>query len=136
MNPKILWASIGIVALIGLGYLASRVGNIGARGVRDGVAAPVMTLSSPLVPGVGVSAHWTASLSAGTLPVVLKARSSQSEVQVGRGEFGAGQAMITIPCSFGGENVGVGLYGVGDDGEELLTQQTVAVLPAGPDCLR
>lgn len=136
MNPKVTWAIIGIAALFGLGYLASRVGNIGARSARNGVVAPLLTLSDPLVPGVAVTVRWTTSLGQETEPVILKARSNQVEEIVGQGEFGAGQAMITIPCEFGGQTIGVGLYEVVDTNEQLITQQTVRVLTAGPDCLR
>lgn len=136
MNSKVTWAIIGVAALLGLGYLASRVGNIGARSARNGTIVPALTLSDPLVPGVAVAVHWTTSLGQETEPVVLKARSNQVEEIVGQGEFGAGQAMITIPCEFGGETIGVGLYKVVDASEQLITQQTVRVLPPGPDCLR
>lgn len=136
MNHKVIWAGLGIIALVALGYLASRVGNIGARSARSGTTVPMVTLSGPIVPGVVVTVHWTTGLGQETGPVVLKARSEQAEVVIGQGEFGAGQAVATFACIFGGETVGVGLYEVRAVGERLLTQTTVEVLPAGPDCLK
>lgn len=137
MNPKIVWGIVGVVALLGLALLASRVGNIGARSARSGDTVPELTLSDPTLPGVAVAVHWTTALGEEVGPVTIKARSSGDEVVIGQGEFGVGQAMVTIPCTFGGENLGIGLYVTGEDGEDqLLTQQSVKVLPAGPDCLR
>lgn len=123
------------MALVGMAYLASRVGNIGARGVRSGEEGLGLTLSDPVLPGVVVAAHWNTRLGSEVGPVVLKARSSRAEAAVGQGEFGVGQAMVMFPCGFGGQDVGVGLYSVGET-EELLGQRTVEVLPAGPDCLK
>lgn len=137
MNPKLLWAVIGVAALIGLAYLASRVGNIGARSVRDGGTPVELSLSDPVVPGVGIKVAWTTGLGEGATPVVIRVRSRGEEVVLGQGEFATGQAMIALPCELGGENVGVALYELGEDGtEQLLAQRSVEVLPAGPDCLR
>lgn len=137
MNPKVVWAIVGVAVVVLLGYLASRVGNIGARSVRNGAGTVELSVSTPAVPGVPIMVHWNTSLGVPTSPVILKARTGQEEVQVGRGEFGAGQATLTIPCEMGGDEIGLGLYQIGAAGvEELITQTTLQVLPAGPDCLR
>lgn len=136
MNVKIFWGAFGVVVIVFLGYLASRVGNIGARSLRDGQAPMVLTISEPVIPGVEVSVRWNTSLGGETGPVVLKAKSEAGEVEVGTGELGSGRATIVIPCEMSGENVGVGLYTTNIVSEQLLTQRLVSVLPAGPDCLR
>ena len=137
MNPKVTWVVVGLVAVAVLGYLASRVGNIGARSVRDGSAPLTISFSEPIVPGVEVKVTWPTALGEESGPVVVKARADRGEVVVGKGEFGVGQVMIMIPCQVGGEEVGIALYEVTEDGsEQLITQRLTNVLPAGPDCLR
>lgn len=137
MNTKVVWTSLAVSVVILLGYLASRVGNIGARSLRSGEAPIVLGVSEPIVPGVDVSVRWNTSLGSETGSVVLKAKNKESEIQVGEGELGAGRAMIVIPCTMAGGQVGLGLYEGSQIGpDQLLTQRLVQVLPAGPDCLR
>jgi len=136
MNPKVTWTVVGLVAAVALGYLASRVGNIGARGVRDGHVPLELAFSQPVVPGVDVKVTWPTALGATRGPVIVKARSQSEEVAVGKGEFGAGQATIVMPCELGGQQVGVALYEVEDEVESLLAQKLANVLPAGPDCVQ
>lgn len=135
MNPKITWAGLGIVAVVALGYLASRVGNIGARGVRDGESVE-LTVPDQLVAGERAMAHWTTPLNHPAGPVVLKARTSRQEVAVGQGEFGAGQTPILVLCELGGSEISVVLDKVNENGTpERLAQAPARVLPQGPDCL-
>lgn len=135
MNPKVTWTVLAVFAAVGLGYLASRVGNIGARSVRDGTSVE-LTVPSRIVVGAKEAAHWTTPLDESTAPVVLKARTSLEEVEVGRGEFGAGMAFITVPCKMGGREIGITLDRVNEDNvEEQLASTTAQALPQGPDCL-
>src|SRR5688572_27834395 len=106
MNPKVSWAIFGVFVVVVLGYLASRVGNIGARSVRDGEATIDLSLSEPVLPGVAVKASWTTPLGEDRGSVILKARAGRDEVIVGQGEFAAGQATVVIPCELGGEEIG------------------------------
>lgn len=134
---RVTWVVVGGLVLIGLGYLASRVGNLAARGVRDGNQQITVSLSTPVLPGVSVKATWNTALGQEGGPVVLRGRGAAGEVVIGRGEFAAGQAVVTIPCEMGDQEVGVSLYAVSPQGEEgLLAWTSVRVLPAGPDCLR
>lgn len=137
MNSRVVWGICGIGVVVLLGYLASRVGNIGARSVRSGEAPLVLAISEPVLPGVDVSVRWNTSLGSETQGVVLKAKHETGEVQVGKGELGVGRAMIVIPCTMAGGEVGIGLYAASEiEPDQLLTQRLTQVLPAGPDCLQ
>lgn len=134
---KIVLVGLGVVGLLGVGYLASRVGNIAARGVRDGGGRVELTVSDPIVPGVAVKASWNTALGQESMPVVLRGRGREGEVAVGKSEFGVGQAMIAIPCEMGSQTIAVSLYAAPNgQAEELLAWTSAQILPAGPDCLR
>lgn len=137
MRAKLLWVVIGIIVLIGVGYLANRVGNIAARGVRDGTRVITLTVSQPIVPGVGVSVRWDTALGQEAVPVTMRARSRAGEAVVGQGEFAAGQGLIHIPCAMGGQEISLALYAApAGQTAQLLASVAAEVLPAGPDCLR
>lgn len=134
---KVIWVVIGVVALFGIGYLASRVGNLAARGVRDSGGQIELSVSEPIVPGVAVKASWNTALGQETMPVVVRGRGRGGEVIIGRGEFGTGQATIMLPCEMGSQEIAVLLYAaVPGQPEELLAWTSADVLPAGPDCLK
>lgn len=137
LNAKLVVGVLGVLGLIGIGYVASRVGNIAARGVRDGGGAIELTVSEPILPGVPVLVRWNTALGYEATPVAVRARGQAGEVVVGRGEFASGQAMVTIPCEMGGQEIALLLHEAPAGGAgALLAWAAVEVLPAGPDCLR
>lgn len=134
---KVIWVVVGVAALVVIGYVASRVGNLAARGVRGGEGQIELSVSEPVVPGVAVKVSWNTALGQESVSVVLRGRGRAGEVVIGSGEFGAGQANITIPCDMGSQEISVSLYTApSGEAEELLASTSVDVLPAGPDCLR
>ena len=137
MSPKVTWVVVGIVGVVGLGYLASRVGNIGARGVRDGATSVSLEFSTPISPGrEKKKVTWNTPVGIREGAVAIDARTPKGQIQIGEGEFGAGFAAVRIPCSLGGQSITIVLSRRNEDGsQEVLASRAAEVLPQGPDCL-
>jgi len=130
---KVIWVVGGIIVAIGLGYLASRVGGIAVRGVRDGTPVTLM-VSEPIVPGVVTQVTWNAPEGDGA--VAVHVRTASGDAVIGTSQLAAGQANVQFPCEASGET-SVSLQFLLETGQQqVLAHRTVSVLPPGPDCLR
>jgi len=137
MTNKTIWIIVGVVAVIGLAYFASRVGGIAVRGVRSGDVAFELAISEPVVLGVDTNVRWGAVSEESNSIVTVQLRTAREESTIGSGQLADEQVVVQFPCDLGQENVGVSLASVDEAGQKsVIGWTTVAVLPPGPDCLR
>jgi len=137
MTNKTIWIIVGIVAVIGLAYLASRVGGIAVRGVRSGEQPFELSISEPVIRGVDTKVKWGAVSEGANSIVTVQMRTARFESTIGSGQLTDEHIAVEFPCDLDQENVGVSLASVDDAGQKsVIGWTTVSVLPPGPDCLR
>lgn len=122
----------GIIVLLGLlGWLVSRVGDVGVR--RDLVEERPLQVQNPLVPGVPFSVTWEVEPDEADRSVLLKLRTTGGvETELAAARFTGKAINAEVPCEV-----------AGGDGSLLLTelisgkvlaQSAVSILSPGPDC--
>ena len=137
MKSKNIWIIVGIVAVVGLAYLASQVGGIAVRGVRNGVQPFVLVISNPVIRGVNTNVRWGAVREESNSIVTVQVRAAKQEITIGSGQLIEEQMTVEFPCDLEQDNVGVSLTSVDELGQKsVIGWTTVTVLPPGPDCLR
>ncbi|MEX1112130.1 MAG: hypothetical protein WEC84_01595 [Candidatus Andersenbacteria bacterium] len=132
MKKIVVYIIIGLLLLIGLGILASQVGNVGIRRVRNSQEI-ALEVSQPVVPGVEVAIHWTLPANVTNQNIELRLRTQSADTALGYGKISDEVTSVVVPCSAGGQRGSLHMRDLSTG--ELLAWTPMAVLSAGPDCL-
>ncbi len=134
MKTSVIWIIFGIIVLIIIAFLVSRVGNIAIRQVQQKGTTVTMTASQPMILGVDTVVHWDVPATLGNTNVALKVRTLGGETELGTGRLSDKAMNITLPCDLNYNQASLVLNDerIGD----LITWMPITTLPAGRDCVK
>lgn len=121
------------MVVVGLGVLASQIGNVGIRRVRSSQNI-ALEVSQPVVPGVEVAVHWAYPQQLTNQNIELRLRTDVEDSALGFGKLSDEVTAIVIPCSAGDKRGNLHMRSLSTG--ELLAWVPVVILPSGPDCLK
>lgn len=124
---------VGIVALLVLGFLLTRIGGVSIRSSVVQVANLPLRVVDPLVPGVPTRVTWDAREGTGSGVVQLILRDRRQEHTMGEVELNSGVATGAVPCDVDGAVASVVLREVSSGA--VYGFQEVEMLPPGPECV-
>ncbi len=130
-NLKIVFAILGILALVLVGFAAATVGGIAIRSTGSSSEVLQLSLSDPALRGVPVAVRWAQGTGPAEIELVWRTR--EGETFVGHGSVSTLATRITLPCT--GTDTGTLLAREVTSGK-ILGSLPLTLLAPTVECLR